>query len=421
MLLEILQKLTPMAGGFTTGLMITLIMIEIPRYLLLSAAAILGRSGRRQQDIAKPPYSLVIVGHNEQGKLQGCIDALAEQSHRPDEIIVISDGSTDEMSRELLRLRQDGAIDSFHHLQLRGGKPAGSNLALQSCRNDIVVFADADTEFERHALRNIVSRLEQSGCGGVSGNVRAMDADTNILAAIQDVEYQVRISVGKAGLNMFGQVSIVSGAFGAFRKSALKKIGYYAPVSGEDLDLTLRLRRAGFKVGFARDAVCLTHVPTTVSSLIKQRYRWERDAFRLRFKTHGAAFDFGSPHFRRRELLNYLDFLFFEFLPVMITPVFLIYMHHFIGSGIWMVALLYFAAYGLCDILTFLLMGLDERDIGFRKFTLLPAYICYHIMFLRVLRFLAFSSEWFFKASERDDYIPGKVTMQTQKLRNQVR
>ncbi|MFV0298509.1 MAG: glycosyltransferase [Hyphomicrobiaceae bacterium] len=411
-----LETMPHIFASFSYGLMFTILLIEAPRYLLLAFAALVSRTDRYARGPEKPPYSLVIVGHNEQATLRQRIEALSEQSHCPDEIIVVSDGSTDAMEKDLIRMQRSGLIDGFQHLELRGGKSAGTNLAIQGCRNEYVVLADSDTEFERHALRNIVTRLHYSDCAAVCGNIRAANADEGLIPAMQDIEYLICISAGKTGLDMLGQVGLVSGAFGAYRLSALKRIGGLDPIGGEDLDLTLRLRRAGYGICFARDAVCLTHVPATAKALIKQRYRWERDAFNLRFRAHVMALNPFSAHFRARELFSFFDFVLFEFLPTMITPFFFIYMYAYLGREVWSLLFTYFTVYGLTYVITFLALGISEPNIGSKPLSRLPAFIVYHMIFLRCLRFLAFVSEWFFHASQNDDYFPEKVRREVREL-----
>lgn len=90
--------------------------------------------------------------------------------------------------------------------------------------------------------------------------------------------------MGKQASANLNQVTCVSGAFGAFRKVDYHAVGGLDAGGGEDLDLTLRLRRTGRKIAFAEDAICYTDVPATTKALIQQRFRWERDAVRLRYR-----------------------------------------------------------------------------------------------------------------------------------------
>jgi cellulose synthase/poly-beta-1,6-N-acetylglucosamine synthase-like glycosyltransferase len=78
---------------------------------------------------------------------------------------------------------------------------------------------------------------------------------------------------------------IVSGNCGAFRRKVLSwpflKLGkqgepYMNGFIGEDLELTWRVHRAGYRVAFAPRAIVRAEVPSTVKMLWKQRVRWAR-------------------------------------------------------------------------------------------------------------------------------------------------
>ncbi|MFV0300473.1 MAG: glycosyltransferase family 2 protein [Paracoccus sp. (in: a-proteobacteria)] len=398
--------------GYRGIVALTLVMVlfEMPRYGFITFALIWYREPRPPPGYRPPPYSVALVGHNEGETIVHCIVSLEEQSCPPAEIIVVSDGSTDDMPSKLLALQAAGRISVFHRLDLRGGRSSASNLAFASASHDLVVSVDTDTTFDRHAMRNALYRLEDPQVGAVSGNVMARNAGKSLLADIQNMEYRITIGAGRSGLDMINQVSLVSGAFAAFRASALRRVSGMDPVSGEDLDITLRLRRAGYRIAFARNAICRTEVPTTMRALINQRFRWERDALALRMRRHSAAFNPRSPQFTVRNLIGSLDFLLFDLAAAIVLPFFILSMGFFFGVELFSLIVLFAVAYTvlhgfifMCD--GFTESGLDDSD----RPAVLPAYTVYSMFFVRLLRFLAYSSEIFFRASEQDDFVPQKI------------
>jgi len=59
-------------------------------------------------------------------------------------------------------------------------------------------------------------------------------------------------------------------SFSAFRKTALESVLGLDAGGGEDLDLTLRLRKAGWGVWFSPESICYTDVPDTFAAFIRQ-------------------------------------------------------------------------------------------------------------------------------------------------------
>ena len=392
------------------GLILPLILFEFPRFVLMAFALIWYREPRPPQGYRPPPYTVAQVGHNEGNRIANCVRSLEQQSFPPAEIIVVSDGSTDEMPAKLKALQSSGRIAAYHRLELRGGRSAATNLACLNARNEVIVSIDSDTSFDRHAMRNIIFRLEDPEVAGVSGNILARNAGASFLAEIQNLEYRLCIGAGRSGLDMINQLSLVSGAFGAYRRSAIQRVSGMDAVSGEDLDFSLRLRRAGYRIAFARNAICRTDVPTRIGTLIRQRYRWERDSYALRMRRHGAVFNPRSPHFTMRNLVSGLDFFLFDLTAVIILPFFILAMVEYYGQEVFALLALFLMAYALLDGLIIIFDGAANAEgEGGAALRLIPAYTLYNMLLIRLLRILAYSSEMLFRASELDDFVPSKV------------
>ena len=81
----------------------------------------------------------------------------------------------------------------------------------------------------------------------------------------------------------------VPGAAGAYRRAALDAVGGFDGATvAEDTDLTLAIVDAGWRVGFAPEAIADTAAPATVESLWRQRSRlWlsSRTCGRLRARS----------------------------------------------------------------------------------------------------------------------------------------
>ena len=402
------------AQGFDTLLVLLwyVVVFEVPRYLVLFALTALVPARRRPSVPGAAPrrVSVVVVGHSEGAKVETCVRALREQSRPPDEIVVLSDGSTDSMPRRALRLAREGLIAQAHVTELRGGKAAGLNLGGRVAKGDVVVFVDCDCTFDRHALRAVLRPFDDPEVGAVAGSVLVRNARANLLTRLQAIEYLVTISLGKRAMDRLGLVSCVSGAFGAFRRAAYQEVGGYDAEGGEDLDITLSLRARGWRVAFAADAVCYTDVPTSWGALARQRGRWERDAIRLRFRKHGAMMNPFAPGFSWSEWLHEAEFLLFNVVAAALLPVYLVWLSVALGAAGWTVLL---AAQLVLLCMDFAVLALaaaaTPRARALPLALYLPAFGAYYGLFMRALRLCAYAQEWVFRASRRDEFVPRKV------------
>ncbi len=104
----------------------------------------------------------------------------------------------------------------------------------------------------------------------------------NMLIRYQLSGYLSSFYVRKATQSKLNVLGVVSGAFGAFRRDVLVKIGGYKQTLGEDMEITFRLqkyikeRKLGEKLIFVPEAVCYTEVPETFKALLHQRIRWQK-------------------------------------------------------------------------------------------------------------------------------------------------
>ncbi len=115
-----------------------------------------------------PPVSIVIAARNEGPRLAGRIENLLELDYpSPVQIIVVSDGSTDETVDVLARY--DGIVESV--AAAPGGKAAALNIGVAHARHAIIVFTDARQGFAPDALRALVAPFADPGVGGVTGEL----------------------------------------------------------------------------------------------------------------------------------------------------------------------------------------------------------------------------------------------------------
>ena len=121
-----------------------------------------------------PPISIVIAARNEAHALGARIEnLLALEYPAPCQIVVVSDGSTDDTAVVLAGYsRQVEAV-----LVPAGGKARALNAGVARARHDIVVFADARQVFAPGALQELVAPFRDPSVGVVSGELLFMTGD----------------------------------------------------------------------------------------------------------------------------------------------------------------------------------------------------------------------------------------------------
>src|SRR6202011_607237 len=292
------------------------VVLEIPRFavgLVVAAGCSLLAPRRPSTPVPRNiKVSVLLPGHNEGSVLRRAISALWEQSRGDLQIVVVDDGSTDDMARVGRELKREGLVDVFVSTGLRGGKSAATNLGLTFCTGEFVVVGDVDTSFDRYAIERVLEAFADPLVGCVSGNIGVRNYQSSIIARFQAIEYLITISLGRRLSDLLGILMISSGAFAAFRRDALIAVGGWDVGPGEDANMTLKLRRAGWKVRFAPEAWALTDVPETASALFKQRRRWNASFVRVRLDRFRAILNPFQQNFSVLDALGTIDLILFH-------------------------------------------------------------------------------------------------------------
>lgn len=391
------------------------IAVELPRYVLgfpaITAMAVIERRQPEAPSVSQVgKVSILVPGHNEADCIERCIRSLGMQTLKGAEIVCVSDGSTDATFAIMQRLHAEGLIDRIAECQIRGGKPSALNLAARLATGDILIVVDADCSFTPTTLAELIAPFADPKVGAVAGRVLVRNPEVSLTTNLQAIEYLTGMTLGRAQMAIFNQLSLVSGAIGAFRRTTWDRVGGMDPGPGEDFDFCLRMRKAGFDVGFAPRAVAYTDVPEKFTALLRQRKRWERDALWIRFRKHKGALNPFSSQFYPREVFHHLDFVVFTVIPAIVMPVFLIYL--FLTYGTVTFALLLAMSLGLLVIDVFVLACAiiangDRRD--WRLMAVLPLYGFFQGYVLRSARLKVFIEEWIWSTSRQDTYCPPKV------------
>jgi cellulose synthase/poly-beta-1,6-N-acetylglucosamine synthase-like glycosyltransferase len=234
-----------------------------------------------------PSVSIIVPAHNEEKVIERCIEALLEIDYPKKEVIVVDDGSTDRTYELATRYEQEG-VKVFHKSNA-GGKSVALNTGTLFAKGEIIVTCDADSLIDRNAIRKIAIRFEDPTVNAVAGNVKVLNR-TNLLTRCQALEYIVDLNIYRRVFDFFGAVPVVPGPLAAFRKSALKEIGFYdRDTLTEDFDITVKILKTGKVVQALSEAVVYSEAPASWKDFYGQRLRWNRGTFQTLHK-HSDVF-----------------------------------------------------------------------------------------------------------------------------------
>ncbi|OLB84353.1 MAG: hypothetical protein AUI12_13935 [Acidobacteria bacterium 13_2_20CM_2_57_6] len=220
-----------------------------------------------------PTVTVLIPAHNEESVIVQTVTSVLASDLKDLRIIVVNDGSADRTG-ELLdeNFSRQPRVRIIH--QVNRGKAAALNLAMSLADTDIVVTIDADTEIEPDAVSKLVRHFSDPKVGAVAGNVKVGNR-SRWLTRWQALEYITSQNMEKRAFDLLNCITVVPGALGAWRKKAIEAAGgITADTVAEDADLTIAIRRLGWRISYDEEAIAWTEAPETAGQLIRQRFRW---------------------------------------------------------------------------------------------------------------------------------------------------
>jgi len=363
----------------------------------------------------QPLVSVLIPGKDEGPNLEPLIRSLNRQTYSNLEIILIDDGSEDRTPEIGRRMEETGRVDRFLRQEVRGGKASAANTGLRFASGKYVVHVDADSYLDDAAIENVLLPFygeNGTNVGAVSGDVRVANRWASLATRLQTFEYLKTITLGRQTAAEVNVLGLVSGAFGAFPRRTLQRIGGWDVGPGEDGDVTMRIRKLGYDIAHVSGATCFTNVPEGFFALTKQRVRWSRSLIRYRFRKHVDVINPMSP-FRVSDLITVGDNLLFNLAINAKWIVYvgqIIYLHTDIWPHLFVTNVFLYA--GL-NTLNFFLIWYSLRHILRPDTTsllpLMPLMPFYIGMYIRAIRTYAYVMELFFRSSYLDAFNPWKV------------
>lgn len=358
-----------------------------------------------------PSVTVLIPGYNEAGVITSTLTSLWGTYPRL-EIVVVDDGSTDGMGE----VAQEFAATHPGVLVVRrpdrGGKPSSGNYGRLYATGEIIVSVDADSHLGPNAIWELVQPFKDPQVGGTGGALLVRNVFTSLCTWLQAYEYLNCIFIGRQLMSRLGLLSILSGAYGAYRREILERAGGSDPEPSEDMDLTMRCRRMGYKVVFVPYSQCFTNVPPTWERLTNQRLRWEdASVIRLYCRKHIELSFFWLPGFTVMNFLVWLDLIFFNVIALFIIWAWLgwLVMTIPLGQLFWILLTVYFSylAFELVQMAVILLYSNNlKHDVMICL--VLPLVFPYQT-YLMLVRTWAIAGELFYRRSYEHPYIPDKV------------
>lgn len=245
---------------------------------------------------AAPRFAILIPAHDEELLLGAALDSLQEIDYPRSayEILVIADNCADRTA-EIARAHGAVALERFDTALIGKGyalewalrrllNPAENREAITEVLRDFdaVVILDADTQVSRNLLAAFAQGL-QSGHKAMQARYDVLNVGDSWRTKLMTCALALAHVIKPLGRERLRLSDGLKGNGMCFAREVVETVPWSGESITEDIEYTLRLCRAGYRVVFLPDACVWAQMPTTGGQATSQRKRWEGGRYRLLF------------------------------------------------------------------------------------------------------------------------------------------
>jgi len=219
-------------------------------------------------------YSIIIPVYNRPDEIAELLASLSLQTIKPFEVVIVEDGSTQPCQQIVDNYTH--CLNITYHTKPNTGRSDSRNVGMQLARNDYFIFTDSDCVFPPQYFECLNKHLQENYCDCFGGPDAAHESFSDLQKAINYAMTSFfttgGIRGGKQQMEKFKPRTFNMG----FSKHVFEKVGGFKDMFGEDIDLSIRIADAGFRISLFQDVFV---------------YHKRRVSFRKFFK---QVFNFGT-------------------------------------------------------------------------------------------------------------------------------
>lgn len=202
--------------------------------------------------MADPKYSVIVPVYNRNDEVADLLESLDKQTERDFEVILVEDGSTLPCTEAVEKY--GGNLDLHYYHKSNEGRSIARNYGIERSRGDMLIFFDSDCVIPDNYFATLGKALAAEPLDCFGGPDAAHDSFSTVQKAINFAMTSFLttggIRGGKISMEKFTPRSFNMG----YTREVYNTTGGFREMFSEDIDMSMRIRNAGFKIGLIRDA-----------------------------------------------------------------------------------------------------------------------------------------------------------------------
>lgn len=200
-----------------------------------------------------PRYSVIVPVYNRPAEVEDLCASLLAQTDRNFELVVVEDGST-VPCKDIVEAYKARGLDAQYYYKENEGRSIARNYGMERAAGDYFVFFDSDCVippdyFAKVAALSATEPYDSYG-GPDAAHASFTDTQKAINYAMTAFLTTGGIRGGRVQLEKFVPRTFNMG----FSRQVYDTVGGFREMFSEDIDMSTRIRLAGFSIGLYRDA-----------------------------------------------------------------------------------------------------------------------------------------------------------------------
>ena len=226
-------------------------------------------------------FSVIIPVYNRAQELQSLLKSLSEQLFRNFEVIVVEDGSENTSAR-IIKDFQD-KLNLKYHFQENTGQGFARNKGMELAGGEYFVFFDSDCVVPPNYLEMLHKAITESKLDAHGG---PDDAGQDFSTWQKAMNFSMTAFLTTGGIR--GQMKDPAkyqarGYNMGFSREVYQNTGgFIHPNMAEDIELSLRIKKAGFRLELVREAFVYHQRKNNFLSFIRQSFQFGRNRVFIR-------------------------------------------------------------------------------------------------------------------------------------------
>lgn len=217
-----------------------------------------------------PYFSVIVPVYNRRDEVEDLLRSLTKQTDKDFEIILVEDGSTERC--EDIALRYSSELDLRYFYKANEGRSIARNYGLEHATGQYFVFFDSDCVIPPDYFKTLGEELAREYVPCFGGPDAASPDFTDVQKAISFSMTSFLttggIRGGKVQMEKFVPRSFNMG----YSREVYEKVGGFREMFSEDIDMSTRVRQAGFNIRLIRPAFVYHKRRTCIQKFARQTY-----------------------------------------------------------------------------------------------------------------------------------------------------